>query len=110
MPQVRLPRSSAQGNLWQERKEYEAQFQCRHLQEGRIQQSSMVGQQRQHVSELQFDKFPNPQSQSFLVWKIQFRNQVTTCSDFSSEAMLWVKEVEMVHSMEELKSSRSVAG
>ena len=30
-------------------------------------QNSVVGQQRQQVSELQFDKFPDPQS--FLVWK-----------------------------------------
>ena len=35
---------------------------------------------------------------------------MTTCSDFPSEAILWIKEVEMVDSMEELKSSRSVAG
>ena len=31
-------------------------------------QNYMVGQQRQQISELQFDKFPNPQS--FLVRKI----------------------------------------
>ena len=43
-------------------------------------QNSMVGQQRQQISELQFDKFPNPQS--FLVWKIRFKNQMTICSDF----------------------------
>ena len=35
---------------------------------------------------------------------------MTTCSDFPSEAVLWIKEVEMVDSLEELKSSRSVAG
>ena len=33
-----------------------------------------------------------------------------TCSDFPSEAMLWIKEVEMVDSLEELKSSRSIQG
>ena len=71
-------------------------------------ENSMVGQQRQQISELQFDKFPNPQS--FLVWKIRFKNQVTTCSDFPSDAILWIKEVEMVDSLEELKSSRSVCG
>ena len=71
-------------------------------------QNSTVGQQRQQISELQFDKFPNPPS--FLVWKIRFKNQVTTCSDFPSDAMLWIKEVEMVDSLEELKSSRSVSG
>ena len=68
----------------------------------------MVGQQRQRISELQFDKFPIPHS--FLVWKIRFKNQLTTCSDFPSEAMLWIKEVQMVDSLEEVKSSRSVSG
>ena len=43
-------------------------------------QNSMVGQQRQQISELQFYKFLNPQS--FLVWKIRFKNQMTTSSDF----------------------------
>ena len=71
-------------------------------------QNPMVGQQRQQISELQFAKFPNPQS--FLLWKIRFKNQVTTCSDFPSDAMLWIGEVEMVDSREELKSSRSVSG
>ena len=71
-------------------------------------QNYVVGQQRQQVSELQFDKFPNPSS--FLVWKIRFTNQVTTCSDFQSEATLWMKEVEMVDSLDELKSSRSACG
>ena len=33
---------------------------------------------------------------------------MTTCSDFPSEVMLWIKEVEMVDSLEELKSSGSV--
>ena len=56
-------------------------------------QNSMVGHQRQQISELQFDKFPNAQSLS--VWKIRFKSQVTTCSDFPSEAILWIKEVEM---------------
>ena len=73
-----------------------------------IPQNYVVGQQRQQVSELQFDKFPNPPS--FLVWKIRFKNQVTTCSDCPSEALLWIKEVEMVDSLDELKSSRSVYG
>ena len=68
----------------------------------------MVGQQRQEISELQFHKFPN--HQSLLVWKIRFKNQATTCPDFPSEAMSRIKEVEMVGSLEELKSSRSVSG
>ena len=35
---------------------------------------------------------------------------MTTCSDFPLGAMLWIKEVEMVDSLDELKSSRSVSG
>ena len=68
-------------------------------------QNSTVGQQRQQISELQYDKFPNPQS--FLVWKIRFKNQVTTCSDFPSDTVLWTNEVEVVDSLDEFKSSRS---
>ena len=73
-----------------------------------IPQSSMAGQQRQQISELQFDKFPAPSS--FVCWKIRFGSQMTACPGFPSEAMLWTKVVEMVDSMKELKSSRSFAG
>ena len=73
-----------------------------------IPQNYLVGQQRQQISELQFDRFPNPSS--FLVWKTRFKTQVSSGSDFPSEAMLWIKEVEMVDSLDELKSSRSVHG
>ena len=40
---------------------------------GEFPQNSMVGQQRQQIGELQFDKFPNPQS--VLVWKIRVMDQ-----------------------------------
>ena len=65
-------------------------------------------QQRQQIPELQFDKFPDPQS--FLVWKNSIQESSDYCSDFPSDAMLWVNEVEMVDSLDELKSSRSVCG
>ena len=74
----------------------------------KLSQNYMVGQQRQQISELQFDKFPNPQS--FLVRKIRFKTQVTTCSDCPSDAMLWIKEVEMVDSLDELKSRDQFTG
>ena len=35
-------------------------------------ENCLVRQQRQQILELQFDNFPNPQS--FLVWKIRFKN------------------------------------
>ena len=71
-------------------------------------QNSMVGQQRQQISELQFERFPNPSS--FWVLKTRFKTQVSSGSDFPSEAMLWIKEAEMADSLDEQKSSRSVFG
>ena len=73
-----------------------------------ILQNHMVGQQRQQLSELQFHRFPTPPS--FLVWNTRLKTQVSSGSDFPSGAMLWIKEVEMVGSLDELKSSRSVYG
>ena len=46
-----------------------------------IPQNYVVGQQRQQMSELQFDRFPNPSSS--LVWKTRFKTQVSSGSDFS---------------------------
>ena len=73
-----------------------------------IPQNSIFGQQRQQISELQFDKFLT--LSTFFCWKMRFKSQVTTCCDFPSGAMLWIKEVVMVHSLDELKFSRSIAG
>ena len=73
-----------------------------------IPQNCVVGQQRHQMSELQFDRFPNPSS--FLVWRTRFKTQVLSGSDFPSEATLWTKEVEMVDSLDKLKSSRSENG
>ena len=64
--------------------------------------------QRQQIFELQYDKFPAPSS--FLYWKTRFKNQVTTCSDCPSGAVLWVTEEGVVDSLDELKSPRSIAG
>ena len=44
------------------------------------------------------------------MWKTRFKTQVSSVSDFPSQATLWIKEVEMVDSMDELKSSRSENG
>ena len=51
-----------------------------------VPQNSMFGQQRQHISKLQFGKFPYTFYILMLEDKIQ--SQVTACSDFPSEAML----------------------
>ena len=65
-------------------------------------------QQRLQISELHFDKFPTPAT--FACWKIRFKTEVCTCSQFPTEAMQWIKEVEMVDSVDDLKSSSSIRG
>ena len=65
-------------------------------------------QQRLQISDLHFDKFTTPAT--FACWKIRFKTEVCTCSQFPTEAMHWIKEVEMVASVDELKSSSSIRG
>ena len=64
--------------------------------------------QRLQISGLNFNKFPNPAT--FACWKIRFKIEVCTCSQFPTEALPWIKEVEMVDSVDDLKSSCSVKG
>ena len=65
-------------------------------------------QQRLQILDLHFDKFPTPAT--FACWKIRFKTEVCTCSQFSTEAMQWIKEVEMVDSVDDLRSSSSTRG
>ena len=65
-------------------------------------------QQRLQISDLHFDKFPTPAT--FACWKIRFKTEACTCSQFHTEAMHWIKEMEMVESVDDLKSSCSVRG
>ena len=64
-------------------------------------------QQRLQISDLHFDKFPSPAT--FACLKIRFKTEVCTCSQFPTEAMHWIKEVELVDSVDDLKSSCSVS-
>ena len=64
--------------------------------------------QRLQISDLHFDEFTTPST--FACWKIRFKTEVCTCSQFRTEAMHWIKEVEMVDSVDNLKSSSSVRG
>ena len=50
-------------------------------------------QQRLQILDLHFDKFPTPAT--FACWKIRFKTEVCTCSQFPTEAMQWIKEVEI---------------
>ena len=74
--------------------------------EGRFPKNDGVDQQRLQASDLHFHKFPYPAA--LACWKIRLKTEVCTCSQFPTEPMLWVKEVEMVESVEDLKSSRSI--
>ena len=65
-------------------------------------------QQRLQISDLHFDKLPTPAT--FACWKMRFKTEVCTCSQFPTEAMQWIKEVEMVDSVGDLKSSSSTRG
>ena len=65
-------------------------------------------QQRLQISDLHFDKFSTPAA--FACWKIRFRTEVCTCSQFPTEAMQWIKEVELFDSVDELRSSSSTRG
>ena len=65
-------------------------------------------QQRLQISDLHFDKFPTPAT--FACWKIRFKTEVCTCSQFPTEAMQWIKEVELVDSVDELRTSSPTRG
>ena len=69
---------------------------------------SPIDQQRLQISDPHIDKFTT--SATFACWRIRFKTEVCTCSQFPTEAMRWIKEVEMVDSVDDLKSSRSVRG
>ena len=65
-------------------------------------------QQRLQISDLHFEKFPTPAT--FACWKMRFKTEVCVCSQFPTEAMQWIKEVVLVDSVDDLRSSSSVRG
>ena len=76
--------------------------------EGDSSKNNGADQQRLQISDLHFDKFPTPAT--FACWKIRFKTEVCTCSQFLTEAMHWIKEVELVDSVDDLMSSSSIRG
>ena len=76
--------------------------------EGAYPQNCMVEQPRNQVSEMHFDKSPN--ALTCQRWKKSFKTEVCGCSNFPTEAILWIKEVEMVELVDDLKTSRSIGG
>ena len=78
------------------------------LSEGDSLNNYWADQQRLQISDPHFDKFTTPAT--FACWKIRFKTEVCICSQFLTEAMHWIKEVEMVDTVDDLKSSCSVRG
>ena len=55
---------------------------------------------------MHFDKFLNPST--LQCWKTSFKTEVCSCSNSPTEAMLWIKEVERVESVDDLSTSQSI--
>ena len=65
-------------------------------------------QQRLKISDHHFDKFHTPTT--LACWKIRFKTEVCTCSQLPTESMPWIKEVELVDSVDDLMSLSSTRG
>ena len=73
--------------------------------EGAYQQSCMVELPRNQVSELHFDKFLDPPT--FQCWETNFKTEVCSSSGFLAGTVLWIQEVEIVDSVDDLQTSQS---
>ena len=78
------------------------------LSEGEFSKNCGTDQQRLQISDPHVDEFTTPAT--FASWKVGFKTEVRTCSQFPMEDMLWIKEVELFDSVDDLKSSCSVRG
>ena len=63
---------------------------------------------RNQISDSHFDNFPD--SSEFQCWKTNFKTEVCSNSRYLAVAMLWIKEVEVAKSVDDLVTSRSVEG
>ena len=103
-----------------EKSERQTQDQYQRCQSGKSAKNSVIfsggdssknygaDQQRLQILDLHFDKFLTPAT--FAFWKIRFKTEVCTCSQFPTEALQWIKEVEMVDSVDDLMSSSLTRG
>ena len=57
---------------------------------------------------MHFDKFPT--LSTYQCRKTSFKTEVYSCSGYPSEALRWIQEVEMVDSVDDLKTSQSIRG
>ena len=64
--------------------------------------------QRLQISDFHFDKFTTPPT--FACWRTRFKTKACLCSHFLKKTTLWIEKMEMVESVDDAKSSRSVLG
>ena len=60
------------------------------------------------ISELHVGKFPD--SMEFQIWNVNFKNEFCSKTADSHLTMRWIKEVEIAKSIDDLMTSRSIAG
>ena len=60
------------------------------------------------AEKLEFVIFPTPSNVA--VWKMNFKSEVRSGASYPSEAIVWIDEMDAALSMDELKTSESVAG
>ena len=66
----------------------------------------MVGQPKNHISDLQFEKFPT--TATFQCCMTSFKTAVCSRSSNPSEPMLWIEEGEVASCVDDLRTSRSM--
>ena len=76
--------------------------------EGIFSKNYGTDQQRLQILDLHFDEFHTPAT--FACWKIRFKTEVCICSQFPTEALHWIREEELIDSVDELMSSSSIRG
>ena len=65
-----------------------------------------LNQKRLHILDFHFDKFST--QATFACWKIRFTLEFCICSQFFTEAMQWIKKMELNDSTDELRISSSI--
>ena len=63
---------------------------------------------KNQMLELYFGKFHD--ISGFQFWKSKFKTEVCCCSGCPAVAMLWIKEVEVAKSVDDLVTSQSIEG
>ena len=61
--------------------------------EGSYPQNYVVEQPKNQISDMHFDKFP--MFSSFPAWRTSFKTEMFLCSNYNSETMRWIEEVDV---------------